>query len=471
MSGPGDGHAELTIGIVGPHDLVERIMLSSIASAAPAASRAAGTAGITGGAGTAGITGTDPVAASRMVAAAYREEHEAANKVARLGPVVDAWLFASPVPLEHARRAGVLTAPAAAIALGGSALYAALMRATRQGGLDLGRSSVDVVGQDEVDDAFAELGIQSSHVHVRGDAVGAAELASFHERLWRSERTSVAFTGLQSVALRLSAARIPVFTLRPTGFSIRAALRTAALLGINRRLEEAQLAIVVIELPVLRDTARRALPRPAREELRLTVHKFRVQEARRIRATVGPLGDYGFLVTATQGSRAGATDRFLAPPFAARALAELGVEVEVGVGMGKDADEAETRARAALQHGRRGQAAADAIPGEPGHGLVSPAPQRAAGTAAPLRGLETLGRLAAGQSAEHAALVVDAEITGRLLGVTPRTARRLLHTLVEEGLAWPLPPSRTPQPGRPRQAYRLLVEKLPPGQAATPGSG
>jgi hypothetical protein len=46
--------------------------------------------------------------------------------------------------------------------------------------------------------------------------------------------------------------------------------------------------------------------------------------------------------------------------------------------------------------------------------------------------------------------------------VTPRTARRLLATLVEEGLAWPLPPSRSPQPGRPRQAYRLVIEKLGP---------
>jgi predicted ArsR family transcriptional regulator len=55
---------------------------------------------------------------------------------------------------------------------------------------------------------------------------------------------------------------------------------------------------------------------------------------------------------------------------------------------------------------------------------------------------------------------VDAETAGRLLGVTPRTARRLLHGLVEEGLAWPLPPSRTPQPGRPRQFYRLVTEKL-----------
>ena len=74
--------------------------------------------------------------------------------------------------------------------------------------------------------------------------------------------------------------------------------------------------------------------------------------------------------------------------------------------------------------------------------------------------METLSRLADKLPDDDSAHVVDAETAGRLLGVTPRTARRLLHTLVEEGLAWPLPPSRAPQPGRPRQFYRLVTEKL-----------
>jgi hypothetical protein len=76
------------------------------------------------------------------------------------------------------------------------------------------------------------------------------------------------------------------------------------------------------------------------------------------------------------------------------------------------------------------------------------------------KGLETLSRLADKLAGSDSALVVDADTAGRVLGVTARTARRLLHGLVEEGLAWPLPPSRAPQPGRPRQFYRLVTEKL-----------
>jgi hypothetical protein len=59
--------------------------------------------------------------------------------------------------------------------------------------------------------------------------------------------------------------------------------------------------------------------------------------------------------------------------------------------------------------------------------------------------------------------------------VTPRTARRQLRALVDEGLALPLPPARQQHPGRPRLEYRLVLEKLDRrparGGGARPGSG
>src|SRR5260221_414663 len=112
VNGPRRAQGELTIGIVGPHELVERIMLSG-----------------TWASGKAGAGG--PVAAAeggpprRLVAAAYRDEQEAADQVVRLGSAIDVCLFASRVPYEYARAAGVLTGPATYVPLGGGALYAA----------------------------------------------------------------------------------------------------------------------------------------------------------------------------------------------------------------------------------------------------------------------------------------------------------------------------------------------------------
>jgi hypothetical protein len=453
MTGRRQPPVELTIGVVGPHDLVERIMLSGTAT--PGQPVTPGVAGWPQGPSFAG-----PGPARRLVAAAYRSEQEAPDKVLRLGSAVDVFLFACQVPLEYARRAGVLRGPATFVPLSGSALFAALLRARAGGRHDLSRVSVDVLSRGDVEDAFAELDIPTGDIHVREDPAGAATLAAFHERLWRHDQTSVAFTCLESVAQRLTAAGIPVFVVRPTSSAIRSALRTATLLGAHRRLEEAQLAVVVVEVPTLRETARRPAPRQSQEELRLTVHRFLLQEAQRMQASVSPVGDHTFLVTATRGSLAGATDGFRVPPFSDRARSELGITAEVGVGLGRTAQDAEAHARAALARSHTGTGTGSFALDRDGYALV-PAPRApAAGPAGRPKGLETLSRLADKLPDDDGAHVVDAETAGRLLGVTSRTARRLLHTLVEEGLAWPLPPNRTPQPGRPRQFYRLVTEKL-----------
>lgn len=461
MTSSGQRHSPLalTIGVVGPHDLVERIMLSG--AAAPGAHGAA--PGTTGTSVPPSSSIAGPGVARRLIGAAYRNEQEAADKVLRLGPGIDAWLFASQVPYSYARRAGVLRGPATCVPLNGSAFYAALLRASRNSNYDLSKVSVDILSRGDVTDVFTDLGIATSDVHVREEPANAATLTAFHERLWRRHLTSVAFTCLESVGLRLSTLEIPVLVVRPTGSAIRSALRTATLLGAQRRLEEAQLAIAVVEVPTLRETSRRSAPRQSREELRLTVHRLLLQEAQRMQAAVSPAGEYSFLVTATRGSLAAATEGFRVPPFSERARTELGIAVEVGVGLGRTAHDAESHARAALARSHTG-ARGFALDRE-GHALAPGPREPALAPAANTKGMATLSRLAEKLTTDEGARVVDAETAGRMLGVTSRTARRLLHTLVDEGLAWPLPPSRTPQPGRPRQFYRLVTEKLERPQA------
>src|SRR5262245_15132203 len=121
---------DLTIGVVGSADLVERIMLSGTVTSAAAASAAVtsgaatsaaapSAAGCRGaGVGTrnigqaAGSHATAAPVTRRLVAVVYRTEQEAGDKVLRLGTGIDAWLFASRVPYAYARRAGALRKPA-----------------------------------------------------------------------------------------------------------------------------------------------------------------------------------------------------------------------------------------------------------------------------------------------------------------------------------------------------------------------
>ena len=490
--------SELIIGVVGPYDLVERIMLSGAAARdetlGPGQPGPAGRSGGTPGlAGSVASFGPEPAAARaetaesatgaappgspiwspdeprglaggtlprRLIAAAYRREREAPEKVARLGAAIDVCLFASPVPYEFARRAGVITVPSTYVRLDGGALYAALLRASREQSHDIERISVDVLDRAAIDEAYAELGIPSDGVRLRQDPGSPAALAAFHERLWRMGETSAALTCLESVSRRLIRAGVPVISIRPTDAEIRMAVWNAVLLGGHHRLAAAQLAVVVVEVPRLREGTRRALSRYSRDELRLTVHRFLTTEAQRIQAMVSQADDHSFVLTATRGSLAGVTSEFTELPFEERARAELGITIEVGVGLGRTAQEAETYARTALARSRSAVPGAAEPPRE-GQALIPP-PRRAAPAlrTTPSRGVETLARLAERLEGSETALVVDAETAGRLLGVTSRTARRLLRGLVDEGLAWPLPPSRAAQPGRPRQFYRLITEKL-----------
>jgi hypothetical protein len=423
---------DLTIGVVGPHDLVERVMLMGHASA--------------------------PVPC-RLVAAAYRDEQEAADKVVRLGPGVDACLFASPVPYDLARRAGVLTMPATHVQLGGAALIAALTRAALDERIDPRRVSVDVLSRPDVEEAYADVGLPAMEVHSRDEPGATGTIAAYHERLIRQGVTTGVLTCLPGVADRLIAAGLPTIRVRPTAGSVRSALHTAALLGAHHRLEESQLTVILVEVPTLREPVRRAAPRYWRDELRLSLHRLLVQEANRMNAAVWPIDDHSYLVTATRGSINTATDGFRVLPFAGRIRDELGLAVEVGVGLGRTTHDAEAHARTALARTQAGKQAQGFAVDREGRALVPPPrmPPPTPGPAKP-KGVEVLSRLAA--KLDGGDTVVDAESAGTMLGVTPRTARRLLRTLVDEGLAWPLPPNRTPQPGRPRQLYRLIVEKL-----------
>jgi hypothetical protein len=474
------------VGIVGPHELVERIMLSGLPGPHGADSHVL-------------PAEADLGLRRRLVMAPYLSEHEAPERVSRLGDGVDACLFASRFPLDYARKSGVLSCPATCIQLGGTTLTAALARARRDG-LDPVRASFDGVSRAELDAGLADLDIAADGAHLRDDLASAAAIASFHERLWRLGQTSAAFTCMDQVARRLAAAAVPTVRLHPTDRAIRSALQVATLLAGHRALSDSQLAVGVVEVPALRDSARRPAPRQAREELQLTVHRFLVREAQRIQATVSRVGEHGFLVLGTRACLQGAGD----PPFVARARATLGIALDVGVGTGRSEHEAEAQARVALaqaaqarsaraQGAAQARAAGTSAPpdSEPGPlaGVVTtmsvagPAGSTAAsGTGlaglgrqfqdgrvsaggppadslSRLRALETLSRLSQKLAADSAP-VVDAELTGQLLSVTPRTARRQLRALVDEGLALPLPPARRQHPGRPRQAYRLVVEKL-----------
>ena len=416
------------VGVVAPEDLVERIVELGVGLS-------------TGG-----------VMDMRLVGISYADEPDIPKALGRVQGDLDACLFAGPLPHDLARESGVLAVPSTHIPLSGSALFGTLLLASLEQGVDVGRVSIDSVPEREVREAYADVGLPSDgvRVHEYRDPTSPAEFLDFHRQHWEQGETSLTLTSVRTVAQRLESADVPVRLMRPTTATIRIALRTAALLGIGSRLEEAQIAIGIVELPTDMPAG------PGRNELRLAVHRVLLDDARRMGVTVLPDGEQGFYAIATYGSIMAATNDLTEQPFVRRVQEELGLSIRIGLGLGSSARDAEATARKALS--RPGS-------GLPGSGLMRPGgPDARQGRRDDERtkALAALDRLVRAARPGHGAepLVVDAGAVADLLDMTPRAARRILLTLVENGLAWHLPPVRSAGPGRPRQMYRLLAEQL-----------
>jgi hypothetical protein len=430
--------SDVAIGVVGPQDLVERIMMTGRALAASS------------------------TAPWRLLGAAYRDEHEAIRAVQRIQQESDVFLFTGPLPYDIVRAEDLLERPATYVPLSGASLFSTMIRALREHDVDLARVSIDSLTRADVEEAYLEIGVPKRRVKVREYAGprSAASFASWHTELFHSGKTDAAFTTVLSVAKQLEKDSVRAFRVLPAAASLRVGLNTAALIGSHSRLAQAQIVIAIVGLPEGRGRA--VGPEYWQHELRSAVHQVLLREARLMDATVLPRGDGSYFVAATLGSLEDATDDLRTAPFVAAVQEEVGVPVTVGIGQAVSAREAEEFANRALDKARsHGDAQCFLLRGDgsllalPAHGARTAPPE----ATPPGKFQETVRRLIEGasdQSTSNAAPVVDAESAARTLDVSVRTARRTLGQLVEEGLAWPLPQAAPSGRGRPRQLYRLV---------------
>ena len=429
-----ESRSRVAIGVVGPHDLVEQIIM--IGAELPAA--------------------TD----WRLVGAPHAEEDETYDKFSRIADSIDVVLFTGPLQYDLARKAAELPLPATYVPMSGASLYASLLRGVLSHGIDPARVSIDSLPAADVDEAYGEIGVSTAGVHLSeyDRPESARGFSAFHEQLYRQGETTAALTTIRSVANKLTAAGVPVLRLLPTSHTLRLALNTAALLGTGSRLEDAQIAIVVVELAA---SAKPSYSGPGnywQQELKLALHRCLLADARLMGATVVPRDENSYVVTATVGALGQATDGFRVAPFMDRIHSDAGVAVEVGIGLGSTARDADANALAAVEKARGAGAAAAYLVGGDGTVLSLPVRRRRRQESGPViatKAAKLLERLVESLD-DGDTMVVDAEIVADVLSVSPRSARRVLQSLAEEGLAWPLPPVKGTQAGRPRQPYRLV---------------
>lgn len=432
---------ETVIGVVGPRDMVERIMLLDAASTE-----------------------------WQLIGAPHAEESETFERLNRISDIIDVVLFTGILQYDLARRGGEFPVPASYLPLSASLLSSALLRGVLGGQCDPARVSIDSYRQQDVVETYDEFGVSTDDVHVSEyvEPESVAQFADFHIDLFHAGKTSAAVTTVSSVARRLDKAGVPALRTIPSTSLLRTGLHAAAMLGAGSKLQDGQLATILVE-PVT--AGRRVVSGPAnywQQELRLSLHRILLDGVRRMGATIREFGLDGFIVHTTYGALAEITHDYRVAPFVERIDKELGVAAAVGIGLGATARDAETHALSAVERARQGGSPTACLIGVDGDAVTLPAHTRH-GNPAPdaedssdgkarsalARLVDRLGPPSAGP------IVVDADQVAEAMAVSPRSARRSLQILVSQGLAWPMPPARTTSVGRPKQLYRLITEKLP----------
>ncbi|PSL02052.1 hypothetical protein CLV30_1117 [Haloactinopolyspora alba] len=411
---------DTSIGVVGPHDLVDSV--AAVCEEQP------------------GV---------RVHRFDYDHESQATDLVTTHATGVDGWLFTGIVPYTIAQDA--LTRPATFVDYSGATLLQALVRLLREG-RDVAHLSIDTLDSRQVTDTLAEAGVSTDDVRAMPYRPGATseEFAAFHRRYAARRAATVAITCVASVHDELSGT-IPVLRLAPLPQSVRMALRQLLLTSTNQIQEDAQVALGLVEIDPT-----------ARSE---SVASDLTRELGALGASLSHYSPTTSMIVTTRGPLHDATNGFTALPMLRR-LGRAHETVRIGFGLGHSGAEAERLARRALSRARsHGPVAAVVslrndvdITLDADSASQDGAPEQSRAVVASRVGLsaDTLDRLrevttAAGDRALTTRDIADG------LGIQLRTARRILQRLEMAGYAERSGNADSGTIGRPLTLYQLTI--------------
>ena len=376
----------------------------------------------------------------------------------------DGILFTGIGVQESARTHGQVLLPYQHVPRGGYSLVRALWEISRSD-TRIHRISIDVVTREIIQSATQEMGIEFQEILAMPFAADLAEKAyeDRHIRLFRENRVQALVSGFGAVYENLKKQGLPAFRLYPSQFEIRENLDRLLTRIAAKTLRSAGIAIQIIHLASIRKDSIHQyedLKKEGRFYLKL------LDYARDLQASLFHMGRE-YVIYSTRGS---VEDAAHMGHF--RQLLDWGngrhIRIASGIGIGRTAFEAEKSARKALSNALNcGRSAffivrEDQIRGPLGsaHELAYPIRVDDAGDIETAQAIgitpSYLGRIRA-LVAKTGRTVFDAQDLASLLGVSDRSARRILKKFMDAGFARVSGKENVGGAGRPKQLIELII--------------
>lgn len=387
--------------------------------------------------------------------------------------LVDIWFFSGLHPYSLAMRAfpdkhHLFFFPE----LDGSSLMKVFVEIGCRDRHDLTRVSIDMLGRKHVLDAYRDLGLPNNDVYVfeyHGDTPHE-EYMHFHLNLLHAGKTDICITGLRSVYEELKVMGIPAYRITPTRTNVKNMLKAAVQQWETFHFKRSQIAVILVQTGNTEQLDGSRSMAYDLHRMNLQLQTAVVDFAESITGTFVPVGIGKFMVFTTRGSLEQEGTRGIS--LLERLSVITDTPSNIGIGFGESSLAAEENARLALQYSQNYHGFCAFLVDSDGtvEGPLNSDAQisyqyrtqdKKINEALRLAGVSvtTYNRILAIQKHLGNRSVTAADVAD-WLKMTHRNARRILTSLVEQGLGEVVGEEAPPR-GRPRKIYRIgtIVEE------------
>ena len=380
---------------------------------------------------------------------------------------VEVLLLSGPLTSRAVKEQLTLPVPVHYVPLTEAGLYKVLLYGAQLQLIDKG-FSVDTLTKVTVSRAIKELAMENlSFVVFNGSSHSSVErLIQFHQEQYVAGRSSIAFTGVQAVALQLSELGIPNRLIGPSNQDIIVSLERALLSTESRKNKEAQIVVGIINIDDFEKLAMKQMNEHEVQLMKLDIQRMVLSYVESLDGYLTYVGGDEYLFFTTRGIFERETGGYKTIPLAKDAKQKHNISFSLGIGFGMTANEAGTNARDALRKAKEAGGNSCFIVRED-KSMIGPLemsePVKA--TLAPLD-YELIKKAEdAGMTSNYLSKLVSymtkyekyeyhVHELASILNITVRSAHRLLLLWTDNGLIDISGMEKVPK-GRPRQLYRF----------------
>lgn len=404
----------------------------------------------------------------------YQNEHEAPDIIKQNSQLVDLWVFSGIAPVLHTGK-NETGHQFFFLSIDGTSLKKTMLEISYNHRLRLERISYDLIAKKDLHEAYGELGLATDHLYVyevSEESKAAGDIVSFHEKLYTQRKVDVCVSGIRSVYEELCKKGIPAFRIKPSRQKIRETLKNAYQEYQTQHFKQSQIAVMQINLEQLEKKADHHSISYDVHRLQLKLKTEVLSFSERISGSYISSGAGSFIIFSTRGGVQ--TIGQLGKPLIDQIALLTELNVNIGIGYGETVLSAEEKANLALHYAQNYGGSCIFLVDD--RGTVKGPLKEEQSISFSFRTenketIEKLKRCGVAVTSYNKILSVQKRMGNHTisafqiaewLNMTQRNARRILNSLVQEGLAEIVGEEAPTSKGRPRKIYRIGSKIISP---------